>query len=255
MNSLPDEILVFILSQLNFQDLITMEKVNKFLNTFIKSEPWPHIRVNMLQKFYNKDFVEKNKQQLKRFIANHQFAWYDFTETYIDDEFLSMIRGCKKIHLGSCQFITHRGLFELSKNNSIELIKFDFCHQITDVDLLLFKDCKSISLYGIKNITDNSLSIFTKCEMIEINGFDEITDKALTNLKKCKNIRIVGSKITDVGISHLSACETIDLVGCEHINGSSFTSLTKLRELNFLHCYQINEENIKKLKNVKINIF
>ena len=93
MCQIPKEIWICILSNLNLQELILIEKVNSQIQEIVRTTPWNHIIV-----FLNKLNV------IQYVIRNYRFAKYNLRD--VTDDEVKLLTKCHTLDLSFCSKIT-----------------------------------------------------------------------------------------------------------------------------------------------------
>ena len=249
MERLPKEIVIHILSFLNFKELISMERVNHFFEKMIKMESWNHLTVVMITYLRNNFLFEVNYRSIKKFLENHHFSCYDFSECVVDDALLTSIHGCQFLDLSICQGLSYHVFNELANNNKFKSIALGGLKIGSDA-LKAFKECDDISLAFCDRLTDMDIPKQMNCVKIDLSNCNNLTDNCLQSFTKCKFVYLQYSKFTDVGISALINCEALFIDGC-NVTGSAFSSLPKLRVVSATECHNLQDRYIKDLKHCK----
>ena len=127
--NLPLEIIVIILEQLSFEDLIKLSQVNRELREIIKSVRWRHT-------------VKLNKwtdEKLIYFVNNYNFINFDLRNSKITDTGLKVFNDhyCHTVNISGCSLVTDEGIKALSGCNTVILYG---CNLVTNEVKKYLKD-------------------------------------------------------------------------------------------------------------------
>ncbi len=87
---------------------------------------------------------------------------------------------------------------------------------VTDADLVNFKDCSNLMGLGLRHtqVTDAGLVNFKDCKKLVAIDLDstDVTDKGLVNFKDCNNLAVLNlnyTKVTDAGLANFKDCRKL----------------------------------------------
>lgn len=115
--------------------------------------------------------------------------------------------------------------------NNYAFIKYDLSlvqSYINDNDVIMLRNCHTLSLNKCKYITDKSVKLLGGCHTLNLSHCKKITDESIgclgnvfsLNLNACK-------KITDNGVKFLNRCNTLDISNCYGITSAMINELSK----------------------------
>ena len=143
------------------------------------------------------------------------------------------------LDLRGCQYLTDRGLLQLSNLNNLEIAYFDNCHSLSGRGLLALSNSNrlhTLSLINCRRLTDEGIIHISNCllslEVLLLEGCRCLTDRSLAAI----------SSLTNLAKLDLSLCDMVTDQGLHHLK-----QLRKLYSLSLGWCRKITDEGLNGL--------
>jgi hypothetical protein len=278
-NIIPSDLLLLIINNLDTNHIITLSKVNKYFNIFIKDNKnyiilnsdisicdindnnidnlinrFPNIKY----KYYPK--INKNYNDIIKYKNN--IYELNFELCFIDDKIFNDISNNLKINnisiinLSYNTTITDLSCFK--NNKTIKKLILNHCLSITDFSFL--ETCENINYLDLTNTSISSLLVLKNNKSINYLKLSYcrnliITDYDIMILSSCKNIMplksIDLSDCNNINLSIISLFENINNINLFSYKGPMDLSfLDKCNNINHLNLSNTNLTNTDKIKNI-----
>ena len=210
MEILPDELKASILSFLDGKELLV--SLSNFKNTFYSAQR--KYGKMLSAKFIGSAITDANLGHL-RYVHD-----IDLTDCqYITDRGLRNLTGAKRVILSLCRGISNSGMLYVSQANYVSL---KGCNWVTEKGARYLAKVKELNLGYCKNIDDAALVRLANVQTLDIAGCEKITNHGLHHLFNVKNLNISrNNSISDAGLSNLMSIESLHLCHCKNITNGA----------------------------------
>jgi len=166
-----------ICKYMDLQELIKLEQLSKYHRDIIRSYPWDHLMVRLMNKTL---YVLKM----------YKFMKLDLSFTDVTDESVKELKNCHTLNLGWTK-VTDKSVKELINCHILNLRST----KVTNESVKELKNCHILDL-GWTEVTDESVKELKNCHTLDLCG-TKVTDESVKELINCHTLDLNWTNVTD----------------------------------------------------------
>jgi hypothetical protein len=255
LDTIPSDILLLIINNLDCKDVISLLKVNKYFNIFIEDNK-NYINFNSSINIY--DMNDINIEYLVKKLPNVKHRYYLRNRYYLDYINFKYNNNIYELNLQLCKSVNNN-IFNYINISSISIIDLSYNSSITD--LTCFKNNNSINKLILRNCMN--ISDFSFLETCNYINYLDLSGTKISDLSCLKNNKYIDTLILeycrmlqDISVfrfnKNILPLKYIDLSCCNNLGDLSVLGM--FENINYIKLFRykgkIDLSFLEKCKNI-----